>query len=102
MCILWIVLTLVVIVFIFKEVKEGFGFDNSTKYVSPSHPLLQMNTDSLATKPLATYPRDSLDIFVDATFKPECCLLSPYSNSDGCLCPARGDAGLIVARGGNR
>jgi hypothetical protein len=101
MNVLWIVLVVVIVVVLFKEV-EGFGFDNSTKYVSLSHPLLQMNTDSLAKKPLATYPRDSLDIFVDSTFKPECCLLSPYSSSSGCLCPARGDAGLIVARGGNR
>lgn len=99
---LLLILCVVVLVVIFKELKEGFGFENSTKYESVTHPLLQMNTDSLATKPLATYPRDSLDIFVDATFKPECCLLSPYSSSSGCLCPARGDAGLIVARGGNR
>ena len=96
MCsILWIVLFIVVIVIIVKEVKEGFGFDKQ-KFAP-----VQTNLDDLATKPLATYPRDSIDVLADGTFKPECCLLSPYSNQDGCLCPSSKDAGLIIARGGN-
>lgn len=47
------------------------------------------------------YPRESLDVFFDAKFKPECCP-SPYSNSSGCLCAKNKDAGIITSRGGNR
>jgi hypothetical protein len=97
MSILWIVLFIVVIVIIFKEVKEGFGFDKQNFF----EPMSQKKLDDLATKPLATYPRDSIDVLADGTFKPECCS-SPYSNQDGCLCPTSNDAGLIIARGGNR
>ena len=79
--------------------KEGFGFDEKTLY-QPTNP--QFRTDSLVTNPAAPYPRDSIDVLADATFKPECCLLSPYSNQDGCLCPSSKDAGLIITRGGNR
>jgi hypothetical protein len=84
MNVLWGILFVVVILYIFKQLKEGYA------------------TDSLATKPLATYPRDSIDVLSDATFKPECCMTSPYSSSSGCLCPSKKDAGLIISRGGNR
>jgi len=81
---MWGILIIVVVIFILKEMKEGFV------------------NDVLATKPLEQYPRDSIDVLTDATFKPECCLSSPYSSSSGCLCPSKNDAGLIIARGGNR
>ena len=71
---LFLVLIIIIIRIIIKICKEGFSCSN--------------------------YPRNSLDVMFDATFKPECCP-TPYSSSSGCLCPTKKDAGLIISRGGN-
>lgn len=77
------ILLLIVVVYMLNQ-ENSIGFENS-----------------LPSKYIVTYPRDSLDIFADATFKPSCCP-TPYSTSSGCLCPSPNDAGLIIIRGGNR
>ena len=58
------------------------------------------NCEKIA-KEIEKYPRESLDIFFDAKFSPECCP-TPYTSSSGCLCPTNKDAGIITTRGGNR
>ena len=98
---MWILLLIVVIVFVAREMREGFGFDKSQIYVSE---LNDFKVDSLKTTP-DVYPRESIDVLADATFKPECCFhpySNPYSSSSGCLCPSSNDAGIIITRGGNR
>jgi len=98
---LWVLLCIVIVVVIVRQVKEGFGFDNSERYVTAEN---NFDMNALANT-RALYPRDSIDVLADAKFKPECCLppySNPYSNRDGCLCPSSNDAGLIITRGGNR
>lgn len=50
---------------------------------------------------IASYPSNSLDLFMDQEFKPECCP-SMYTKSSGCMCENQTIHDLLVMRGGNR
>lgn len=77
---------LLCVVLIYKMLRESF----TTRTVSPS-----------VVKDIASYPDQSLDIFTDKLFKPECCP-SLYTKSSGCMCEDPTNHNLLVMRGGNR
>ncbi|ADX06027.1 hypothetical protein 162313553 [Organic Lake phycodnavirus 1] len=60
-----------------------------------------MDVSTNVIKNINTYPSNSLDIFTDKEFKPECCP-SLYTKSSGCMCENETNHDLLVMRGGNR
>jgi hypothetical protein len=60
-----------------------------------------MNVSNQVIKDIQSYPDESLDIFTDKEFKPECCP-SLYTKSSGCMCDNDTNHNLLVMRGGNR
>lgn len=64
-------------------------------------PFDTMHVSPTAISHVMSYPDQSLDIFTDKLFKPECCP-SLYTKSSGCMCEDPVNHTLLVMRGGNR
>lgn len=60
-----------------------------------------MDVDEKVIKHIQSYPNESLDIFLNKSFKPECCP-SLYTKSSGCMCKDETNHDLLIMRGGNR
>ena len=64
-------------------------------------PFDNLNVSNKVIQDIESYPEQSLDIFTDKEFKPECCP-SLYTKSSGCMCDHETNHNLLVMRGGNR
>ena len=71
------------------------------KYLYKNEYFESMNVDNKVIKHIENYPNKSLDIFLDKSFKPECCP-SLYTKSSGCMCKDDETNDLLIMRGGNR